>query len=107
MDQYYYDSAFNFDYHIDIICDGPVAQSLGVEARDPTLRRQSPRKRDESIITRLLIGRVFFSASIIVLGTLAVFLGEVDKNGDVSPKGRTMVNILFENLKRRHRHSLV
>lgn len=75
---------------LDIICDGPVAQSLGVEPMDLSVSRNPPRRKDEPIITRLLAARVFLSASVIVLGTLFVLAREL-KDGEASVRGRTMV----------------
>ncbi|KAJ3366283.1 High affinity Ca2+/Mn2+ P-type ATPase-like protein [Kappamyces sp. JEL0680] len=76
----------------DIICDGPVAQSLGVEPCDPSQTKKPPRKKDEPIITRLLATRVLMSASIIVVGTLIVLATELVE-GETSSKGRTMVGL--------------
>ncbi|KAJ3305745.1 High affinity Ca2+/Mn2+ P-type ATPase-like protein [Kappamyces sp. JEL0829] len=77
---------------INIICDGPVAQSLGVEPCDPSQTKKPPRKKDEPIITRLLATRVLMSASIIVVGTLIVLATELVE-GETSSKGRTMVGL--------------
>ena len=75
---------------VDIICDGPVAQSLGVEPRDTSLNKRPPRKKDEPIITLLLVSRVLLSSTIIVLGTLIVFFFQMDGE-EIGDKGRTMV----------------
>ncbi|KAI8854534.1 PMR1-type calcium-transporting P-type ATPase [Chytridium lagenaria] len=53
---------------INILCDGPVAQSLGVEAVDPDVMRRPPRKKNEPFITPPFIYRMLLSASIIVTG---------------------------------------
>jgi len=52
---------------------GPPSQSLGVDPVDPTIMRKPPRKKDEPIITRRLLYRVLFSATIIVVGTLFIY----------------------------------
>ncbi|KAJ3126673.1 High affinity Ca2+/Mn2+ P-type ATPase-like protein [Nowakowskiella sp. JEL0407] len=62
---------------INIICDGPVAQSLGVEAVDPDIMRKPPRTKDQPIVTRSFILRVLSSAVVIVVGTLYVFSHEM------------------------------
>lgn len=62
---------------INIIMDGPPAQSLGVEPVDHDVIRQPPRKAKEPIITRHLISNVIVSAAIIVTGTLWVFWKEL------------------------------
>lgn len=58
---------------INILMDGPPAQSLGVDPVDPSVMRQPPRRKGEPIITRRLLYRVLFSASIIVFGTAFVY----------------------------------
>ncbi|KAF8806624.1 Ca-transporting ATPase [Phlegmacium glaucopus] len=59
---------------INILMDGPPSQSLGVDPVDPAVMRRPPRKKDAPIITRRLLWRVLFSASIIVVGTLFVYM---------------------------------
>jgi Ca2+-transporting ATPase len=58
---------------INILMDGPPSQSLGVDPVDPAIMRKPPRKKDEPIITRRLLYRVLFSATIIVVGTLFIY----------------------------------
>ncbi|KAG8286657.1 ATPase, P-type (transporting), HAD super, sub IC [Homalodisca vitripennis] len=62
---------------INIIMDGPPAQSLGVEPVDHDVVKQHPRNVKEPMITRHLIINVLLSASIIIFGTLWVFKREV------------------------------
>ncbi|KAJ3344324.1 High affinity Ca2+/Mn2+ P-type ATPase-like protein [Gonapodya sp. JEL0774] len=78
---------------INIICDGPVAQSLGVEAVDPDVMHAPPRKINEPIVTRRLITRILTSAFTMVIGTLWVFQGEL-RQGTVSARGTTVVRDL-------------
>jgi magnesium-transporting ATPase (P-type) len=61
---------------INILMDGPPAQSLGVEPVDPAVMRRPPRKASEPIITASLLRRVFAAAFVIVAGTLFVFISE-------------------------------
>uniref|UniRef100_A0AAV1VD61 P-type Ca(2+) transporter n=1 Tax=Peronospora matthiolae TaxID=2874970 RepID=A0AAV1VD61_9STRA len=75
---------------INIIMDGPPAQSLGVEPVDHDVMREGPRSRDASIITRAMISRVLTSACFIVCGTLYVFWVELSADGTVSKRDRTM-----------------
>jgi Ca2+-transporting ATPase len=63
---------------INIIMDGPLAQSLGVEAVDPAIMQRPPRSRHEDIITWPLLRRVVSSGLLILLGTLFVFIHEMD-----------------------------
>ncbi|KTF90310.1 hypothetical protein cypCar_00019205 [Cyprinus carpio] len=61
---------------INIIMDGPPAQSLGVEPVDQDVIRKPPRNVRDSIITRSLIVKILVSSFIIVCGTLFVFWRE-------------------------------
>ncbi|EIN06438.1 Ca-transporting ATPase [Punctularia strigosozonata HHB-11173 SS5] len=58
---------------INILMDGPPSQSLGVDPVDASVMRKPPRRKNEPIITRRLLYRVLFSASIIVVGTLFIY----------------------------------
>lgn len=64
---------------INIIMDGPPAQSLGVEPVEKDVVRQKPRNTKEPMITRKLIVNVLLSALVIIAGTLWVFKKEVNK----------------------------
>lgn len=66
---------------INIIMDGPPAQSLGVEPVDQDVLKQKPRNVKQPMITRALIVNVLLSASIIILGTLWVFQREMSDDG--------------------------
>lgn len=75
---------------INIIMDGPPAQSLGVEPVDRDVMKEGPRPKDGSIITRVMVQRILSSALFIVSGTLYVFYNELDADGSVSKRDRTM-----------------
>ncbi|KAB5589514.1 ATPase, Ca++ transporting, type 2C, member 2 [Ceratobasidium theobromae] len=79
---------------INILMDGPPSQSLGVDPVDHAVMRRPPRKKDEPIITRRIIGRVLFSASIIVFGTLFVYAHELS-DGRMSRRDQTMTFTCF------------
>lgn len=79
---------------INIIMDGPPAQSLGVEPVDPDVIRKPPRNVRDSIITRSLIVKVLVSAFIIVSGTLFVFWRELQDNM-ITPRDTTMTFTCF------------
>lgn len=66
----------------DILMDGPPAQSLGVEPVDPRIMTLPPRSRNARVLTKPLIRRVLTSASLIMLGTLAIYIHEM---GDEDP----------------------
>lgn len=75
---------------INIIMDGPPAQSLGVEPVDRDVMKEGPRAKDANIITRPMIRKVLTSACFIVCGTLYVFYNELDDDGSVNRRDRTM-----------------
>ncbi|CAO3589634.1 unnamed protein product [Absidia cylindrospora] len=79
---------------INIIMDGPPAQSLGVEPVDPGIMKKPPRARSANIITRRLISRVLTAAAIVVIGTLSVYISELDDNGPTR-RGTTMTFTTF------------
>ncbi|KAF2859510.1 calcium transporter ATPase [Piedraia hortae CBS 480.64] len=59
---------------INILMDGPPAQSLGVEPVDPALLQLPPRPRHARVLTRGLIRRVLQSALVILCGTLYTYV---------------------------------
>jgi Ca2+-transporting ATPase len=99
---------------INIIMDGPLAQSLGVEQVDPSVMQRPPRKRTDDIITRPLIMRVLTSGVLILLGTIYVFIHEMeDEDGAISARDLTMTFTtfvmfdMFNSLACRHNHKSV
>ncbi|KAG7469861.1 hypothetical protein MATL_G00133230 [Megalops atlanticus] len=79
---------------INIIMDGPPAQSLGVEPVDRDVIRKPPRNVRDSIITRSLIVKILVSSLIIVCGTLFVFWRELRDN-EITPRDTTMTFTCF------------
>lgn len=79
---------------INILMDGPPAQSLGVEPVDKDVIRQPPRQSKQSMIDRSLIMNVLLSALIIVIGTLFVFQHELQDN-KLTPRDTTMTFTCF------------
>jgi len=79
---------------INIIMDGPPAQSLGVEPVDKDVIRRPPRNVKDPIVTRQLITRVILSAAIIVTGTMYVFWRELRDN-IITPRDTTMTFTCF------------
>ncbi|KAI8915210.1 PMR1-type calcium-transporting P-type ATPase [Powellomyces hirtus] len=87
---------------INIICDGPVAQSLGVEAVDPEIMKRPPRSTNEPIITKPFIGRVLASAATVVVGTAVTYIREIgrrtegwDEDSEYAKRGTTMTFTVF------------
>lgn len=81
---------------INIIMDGPPAQSLGVEPVDDRVLIAPPRKVTDPIITRALLTRAVSSAVLIAILTLAVFHHELD-DGNVTRRDTTMTFMTFVN----------
>uniref|UniRef100_A0A0N5AVB4 Calcium-transporting ATPase n=1 Tax=Syphacia muris TaxID=451379 RepID=A0A0N5AVB4_9BILA len=80
---------------INIIMDGPPAQSLGVEPVDKDIIRQPPRNVRQPMITSTLIKNVLVSASIIITGTLSVFYVEMSADNKITPRDTTMTFTCF------------
>ncbi|CEH11910.1 ca-transporting atpase [Ceraceosorus bombacis] len=95
---------------INILMDGPPSQSLGVDPVDPGVMLRPPRSKTAPIITRKLIARICFSASIIVVGTLWVYVHEL-QDGFADQRDQTMTFTCFVLLDLtasfRRRHSLL
>jgi len=81
---------------INIIMDGPPAQSLGVEPVDDRILNAKPRKADDPIVTQALLLRAVTSAALIVYLTLKVFANELD-DGMVNRRDTTMTFMTFVN----------
>lgn len=75
--------------------DGPPAQSLGVEPVDPSIMSRPPRPRTARVLTRALIQRVLTSATIIMLGTLLIYVREMSLDHTVSARDTTMTFTCF------------
>ncbi|KAL7628761.1 High affinity Ca2+/Mn2+ P-type ATPase-like protein [Parahypoxylon ruwenzoriense] len=80
---------------INIIMDGPPAQSLGVEKVDPDVMSRPPRSRSEPVLTRALLIRVLTSAAIIMAGTMAVYTHEMLSDGEITRRDTTMTFTCF------------
>ncbi|KUI61630.1 Calcium-transporting ATPase 1 [Cytospora mali] len=80
---------------INIIMDGPPAQSLGVERVDPDVMKRPPRRRGAPVLTKALIQRVCQSAFIIMLGTMLVYRHEMLEDGQVTRRDTTMTFTCF------------
>ncbi|XP_076989316.1 calcium-transporting ATPase type 2C member 2 [Tamandua tetradactyla] len=80
---------------INIIMDGPPAQSLGVEPVDKDTLRQPPRKIRATIISRALVLKVLLSAAAVISGTLFVFWKEVPEDKASTPRTTTMTFTCF------------
>lgn len=79
---------------INIIMDGPPAQSLGVEHVEHEVMNKPPRKRDDAILTHNVIRRVLQSAIMIILGTLYIFIKEMS-DMEITKRDTTMTFTCF------------
>lgn len=79
---------------INIIMDGPPAQSLGVEPVDPAVMTKPPRSRNDHVLTKQLIKRIVQSAAIVLVGTLWVYKKEM-QDGVVTARDTTMTFTCF------------
>ncbi|KAI9904849.1 hypothetical protein N3K66_001378 [Trichothecium roseum] len=79
---------------INIIMDGPPAQSLGVEKVDADVMNRPPRRRGDPVLTQALIKRVLTSAAIIMVGTMLIYRREM-ADGQVSKRDTTMTFTCF------------
>jgi Ca2+-transporting ATPase len=79
----------------DILMDGPPAQSLGVEPVDPAIMNRPPRSRNARVLTRALIQRVLGSATIIMLGTMIIYIREMSLDHTVNARDTTMTFTCF------------
>ncbi|XP_036296340.1 calcium-transporting ATPase type 2C member 2 isoform X3 [Pipistrellus kuhlii] len=80
---------------INIIMDGPPAQSLGVEPVDKDTLRQPPRKVKDMILSRALVLKILLSAAVIISGTLFIFWKEIPEDKASTPRTTTMTFTCF------------
>lgn len=82
--------------YINLLMDGPPAQSLGVEPVDPEyIMSLPPRSRQAQILTPKLLRRVLTSAFCILAGTLATYVRCLSSDGEVSARDTTMTFTCF------------
>ncbi|GAA6040355.1 hypothetical protein JCM8097_007572 [Rhodosporidiobolus ruineniae] len=79
---------------INVIMDGPPSQSLGVDPVDRDAMRRPPRPKNAPILTRRLMYRVAFSASIIICGVLFILARELGDGTDLA-RDQTMTFTSF------------
>jgi Ca2+-transporting ATPase len=75
--------------------DGPPAQSLGVERGDPAVRSRPPRSKTARAITPALLRRVITQASVIMLGTLLIYVKEMADDNTITSRDTTMTFTCF------------
>jgi len=80
--------------YINIIMDGPPAQTLGIEPLDPDILKQPPRAPGSSIITARMLVMIFFNVFLMVCGTLFIYFQRVN-DGNISKEDVTMTFVVF------------
>jgi Ca2+-transporting ATPase len=84
---------------LDILMDGPPAQSLGVEPVDKSLLAQPPRPRHARVLTPRLLRRVLQSSLVIMVGTLYTYISNLSAADlaahEVSPRDTTLTFTAF------------
>ncbi|SSD59083.1 probable Calcium-transporting ATPase 1 [Saccharomycodes ludwigii] len=80
---------------INILMDGPPAQSLGVEPVDHEVMKKPPRRRTDKILTSAVLKRLLTSAIFIICGTVFIFVREIDADGQVTSRDTTMTFTCF------------
>ncbi|ODQ82707.1 hypothetical protein BABINDRAFT_159232 [Babjeviella inositovora NRRL Y-12698] len=78
---------------INILMDGPPAQSLGVEPVDPEVMNKPPRSRNDKILTTAVIKRLLQSAATIITGTMFVYMREM--KDEITARDTTMTFTCF------------
>ena len=59
---------------VNIIADGPPAMAIGVDPPKPGVMERPPRDRTANILTGRRFARIVFSAAVISIGTIALFV---------------------------------
>ena len=79
---------------INIIMDGPPAQSLGLEGPEKDIMRRPPEKGE--LINRKTIIKITISGIVMAIGTLGLFIYELNNGvGDVKTKAITIAFTVF------------
>lgn len=77
---------------LNIVMDGPPAQTLGMEGEEANLMSRPPETGD--IITRNTLAKIMLTGIVMAIGTIAVFAYEIN-TGAGKPKAMTMAFTLF------------
>ncbi|KAL9099950.1 MAG: hypothetical protein Q9163_004614 [Psora crenata] len=80
---------------INVLMDGPPAQSLGREPVDPAVMSRPPRSKGDQVLTRRVLYRVLTSGLIVMLGTLLIYRHEMGSDNSVSKHDTTMTFSCF------------
>lgn len=80
---------------INILMDGPPAQSLGMNPVDEDIMKKPPRHRDDNILSFALIRRMIYCALCMVIGTTFIFMKSLEEDKKLTPKGMSMTFTCF------------
>lgn len=83
---------------INLACDGPPAQSLGVDPADASVFSKPPRPKNKPVLDKRVLFNTLFSASIILVGTLFVYVHETDEHGRPDERDMAMTFVTFVSL---------
>ncbi|SNX82008.1 probable PMR1 - secretory pathway Ca++-transporting P-type ATPase [Melanopsichium pennsylvanicum] len=73
---------------INILMDGPPSQSLGVDPVDrKSVMSRPPRRKDAPVLNKRLFYRIAFSATMVVFGTLYIYIHELVPADIEAPSG--------------------
>lgn len=75
---------------INILMDGPPAQSLGVEPADPEEMRKPPRSRKDHVLQSRTVRSVLWRSMLILTGTLYVYIVEMQEDKQITARDTTM-----------------
>ena len=76
---------------INIVMDGPPAQTLGLEGAEKNIMKRNPETED--ILNRNVLVKIFISGIIMAIGTIGVFIYELNKTNNT--KAMTITFTLF------------
>ncbi len=79
---------------VNIIMDGPPAQSLSMEPTDPEVMRRPPRDPNENIVSKKMVIHITLISLIMFVGTLGLFIWVLSQGAEVI-KARTMAFTVF------------
>ncbi len=79
---------------INIIMDGPPAQSLGLEPSDPALLQGPPRSRSQAVVSREILEATFLNATVMIGCVLAVYSWGLDRYPGEADTTRVHANTL-------------
>ncbi|ODV72013.1 Ca(2+)/Mn(2+)-transporting P-type ATPase PMR1 [Cyberlindnera jadinii NRRL Y-1542] len=79
---------------INILMDGPPAQSLGVEPVDSEVMNKPPRQRGAKILTEAVLRRLLMNALFVIAGTIFVYVREMEDN-QITHRDTTMTFTCF------------